>query len=299
MALRYLQAKLSIIPSAFHPTTSAIFSLIPFTQRWRTLLLQPLHFLAILITSPNWLFNNRYSVIYIPTRSGPKRCLIYEPPSPKPKSKSSTSSPPPRPLHISLHGGGFIGGIPEQDARFNAYISDRTGAVVVSPVYRLSPRHAFPSAHDDIDDIFTWLITHAPTKLHISPSLITVSGSSVGGNLALTSAVKLHRQNQLKGQTSDQVTIKAYIGLCPVVDFRLPPWEKPVPPKFPKRDPLAFMMPLYDAYPGPGRVENFANERLHPTLSRKEDLPERVLLVIAGIDVLRDEQESRLCSQLC
>ena len=80
MALQYLNAKFSVFPRLFQPIYDAIFSTLPFSHRWRLLLLQPLNILIPLLTAPHWLFNNRYSVMYIPTRSGPKRALVFRPP---------------------------------------------------------------------------------------------------------------------------------------------------------------------------------------------------------------------------
>ncbi|KAH7115310.1 putative lipase/esterase family protein [Dendryphion nanum] len=301
MVFSYIYAKLSILPSLLSPTTTVLFSLIPFRYRWRVLILQPINFLAALISSPTWLFNNRYSVIYIPTRSGRKRCLVYSPhtkptPSPKPSSNSTPISEPHlRPIHISIHGGAFIGGLLEQDARWNAHLSDRTGAIVVSPEYRIAPRHIFPSAHDDIDDIVSWIIANAESRFKANPHLLTIGGSSAGGTLALSAAQKIHQDlyssPATKGKKSaDLSNVKAFIGFYPVVDFRLPPWKKCVPANFPN-DPMKFMMPLYDAYAGPRREDTMEDVRLNPILACRKDLPERVLVVTAGIDILRYELE--------
>ena len=74
------------------------------------------------------------------------------------------------------------------------------------------------------------------------------------------------------------------------IDLRLPPWEKPKPETFPKRDPLAFMLPLYDAYAGPVRRQTTQDSTLNPILKDLTELPENVLLVVPGIDILVHEQ---------
>jgi hypothetical protein len=74
MALQYLKAKLSILPHVFSPTFDAIFSTLPFWQRWRLLLLQPLNIIGALLCTPQLLLNNRYSVIYVPTRKNCGPC---------------------------------------------------------------------------------------------------------------------------------------------------------------------------------------------------------------------------------
>lgn len=90
-----------------------------------------------------------------------------------------------RPLHIDVHAGGFIGGLPEDSAPLCALIAERTGAVVVSLTYRFAPRYPFPAAHDDVADALAWLVNHAEERFGADVDLVTVSGISVGGNLAL------------------------------------------------------------------------------------------------------------------
>lgn len=283
MALQYIKAKSSILPRLFSPTYDAIFSTIPLWQRWRTLLLQPINLLVALITAPTWLFNNRYSVIYVPTRSGSKRCLVYQPPRTK-KHAELKQDENSRPLHIDIHGGGYIGGMPEQNARWCAYLSDRTGAVVISLTYRITPRHIYPAAHDDIDDIVAYLIVHASSRFGANPELMTIGGASVGAALALSTTQYLLRERQVLPVP------KAWVGFCPPIDLRTKPEDKPKPPGYPTSDPLSFLMPMYDVYAGTNRAKHLNDARLHPTLMGKEDLPRKMLFVVAGIDILASEQ---------
>ncbi|KAF2195126.1 alpha/beta-hydrolase [Zopfia rhizophila CBS 207.26] len=290
MALQFLRAKLSILPSLFQPAYDAIFSTFPWWQRWRLLTLQPINLLTALITSPTWLFNNRYTVLYISTRSGQKRCLVYLPRNQDPKTRKIL-----RPIHLDIHGGAFIGGLPEHDTRWCSYLSDSTGAVVVSCSYRLAPRHTFPAAHDDVDDIVTYLLSNAEAQFGADPNLFTTSGSSVGGNLALSTAIDLQRsQPSMESQTQKKsgVGVKAFVGFYTPVDFRLKPEQKPKPPSFPTSDPLAFLLPMYDAYAGPSRQANLTNPRLNPIIAEKEFLPQNILLIVPGIDILVHEQLS-------
>jgi acetyl esterase/lipase len=314
MALSFLFAKLSPLPRVFSPTFDAVFSTLPFWQRWRLVLLQPINILAALLTSPSWLLNSRYSVIYIPTRNGKRRCLVFQPPiSGKQRGKERKL----RPLHIDIHGGGFVGGLPEHGARWCSLLSNRTGAVVVSVSYRFAPRYVYPAAHDDIDDIVIWLLEHA-AKFGANAKLLTVGGSSVGGtyrfraffnvhilsnstetpsniyspyhslitshagNLALSACQYLHR--------TAQTMPLAYVGVCPALDLRLPPSFKPKPPNFPSFDPLSFLLPMYDIYAGTNRAQHLNDARLHPILAAEETLPRHMLVVAAGIDILIHEQ---------
>lgn len=72
--------------------------------------------------------------------------------------------------------------------------------------------------------------------------------------------------------------------------MRVKPEDKPKPPGFPKKDPMAVFMPLFDSYPGPVRAENMENPRMSPVLAPFSQLPENLLVLIAGLDILVHEQ---------
>lgn len=191
------------------------------------------------------------------------------------------------PLHVDMHGGAWVAGFPEQNARWCQYLCEKTGAVVVSCSYRFAPRHPFPAAHDDVDDIVSWLVSHAG-DLGADASLLTLGGSSAGGNLALSAAQSLQQQNGVLGPTR----VKGYVGFYVPVNLRMGPEEKPRPPNYPARDPLAFMLPLYDAYARNNRQSNWDDPRLNTLTAEVNKLPKKMLFVVAGIDILAHEQLS-------
>lgn len=166
-----------------------------------------------------YLFSRAYHAEYLIIAGLPFKALIFKAPS--------TNNGRLRPLHVDIHGGAFIGGLPENMAVFDERVDKETGAVVVSISFRLAPEHVFPAAI---------------------------------------------------------VTFYAAINL------RLKPSEKQRPASFPKNDPLAMMLPLYDAYASPVRAANMNNPRMNPTLAAKETLPPRILLVVPGADILVAEQ---------
>ena len=65
----------------------------------------------------------------MPTRHGLVRCLVYDPPA---DASETSEAGRPRPVHIQIHGGGFYGRYPAQDAHIAKYIASEVGAVVVS-----------------------------------------------------------------------------------------------------------------------------------------------------------------------
>lgn len=166
----------------FAPTIDAFFApSLPFTYRWRLLTLQPIALLTYCLKGLPWLFSNAFEVIRIPTRRRNQtlRAIVFHPPC------RTNHEGPLRPIHLDIHGGGFMGGLPEYDAEFCQRLSRETGGVIVSTQYRYSPRHIFPAAHEDIEDVSKWLVEHAEKRWGADPKLLTVSGSSAGANLAL------------------------------------------------------------------------------------------------------------------
>lgn len=165
---------------------------LPFTIRWRLIAFQPLLLLTNTIQyfqGSTLLSKNAETVVWIPLKRAPGhsvRAIVYHPPG-------RTSQQETRPLHINIHGGGFLGGLPEGNAPFCRKVSAETGAIVVSTTYRYAPRYTFPVAHEDVQDVADWLIQNSEGLWCADPTLMTVSGFSVGGNLALGIAQRLSR----------------------------------------------------------------------------------------------------------
>lgn len=146
--------------------------------RWRLFVLQPISILTYLVTAPLWMFSHAYIVSWIPTREGRSvRALVFRPRKRQPNKL--------HPLHLDIHGGGFLGGFPEYEAKFTSLLCERAGAVVISTHYRYAPVHPFPAAIDDIDDVVHYLQQNAEQLWGADPKLMTVSGFSARGNLAL------------------------------------------------------------------------------------------------------------------
>ena len=259
--------------SWFRPAIDAVFARnLPFAYRWRLLLFQPLAFIVDSIGAFPYLFSRPFTVEYLPIAPGRAvRTLIFN-------KAGHDRSGKLRPLHLNIHGGAFLGGLPENNAGWCARIAQETGAVVVSTEYRYAPANPFPAAHDDIDAVLAYLRRHGSEKYGANPDLITVSGDSAGGNLALAAAASVPG------------VIKASVTFYASINLQLSPQEKPRPPNFPRRDPAQFLLPLYDSYPGHVREREFNNPRMSPYLAKLEDLPENILLVVPGIDILVHEQ---------
>ena len=118
--------------------------------------------------------------VTIPVQVGTIDLLIYQP-----------FEPGPHPVHLFLHGGGWMVGSIDH-SQIDITCRERcVGArcVVVSVDYRKAPEHRFPIPLDDCYAALVWVADHAH-ELGIRTDRITVGGQSAGGNLAAALALK-------------------------------------------------------------------------------------------------------------
>ncbi len=275
--------------SWLRPSIDALFARnITFAQRWRMLLLlQPAAFITYSIAGLPWLFSRAFTTEYITVDTDRTfRILLF-----KSKEKpSDTNYGRLRPLHLDVHGGGFMAGLPELDARFCELLARTTGAVVISTTYRYAPPHTFPAAIDDVDAVVRFLHAHARERWGANPELMTVSGFSAGGNLAMAST------QQPVCHAPSPTAYKAAVTYYGVMNLRLKAIEKPRPrnaageDRMPKNDPTAVLLPLMDAYVERARKDHMEDPRMNPMLAKLETLPKDVLLIVPAVDILVHEQ---------
>lgn len=170
---------------------------------------------------------------------------------------------------LYLHGGGFVYGLTPPHFEMVAYIAKKMETRVLMVDYRLAPKHPFPAALEDCVAAYHWL-----HKQGYSAGDIVVAGDSAGGNLTLTTLMKLR---------DDGISLPAAAAcLSPVGDLT----ERTNGPKM--RDPLLHpkaMKFFRRAYIG----KSSAKEPLiSPVWGSLEGLPP--MLIHAGEDeVLRDD----------
>jgi len=91
---------------------------------------------------------------------------------------------------IYIHGGGFALGLTPGHLHMTANLANKMKIKALLVDYRLAPQFPFPAALEDCVAVYNWLLTQ-----NISPNNIVIAGDSAGGNLTITTLLKLRELN--------------------------------------------------------------------------------------------------------
>lgn len=200
------------------------------------------------------------------------------------------------PAVVNFHGGGFTIGNATDDARFGRFVLDTCSAVFVSVEYRLAPEHAFPVAVDDAADAILYLIQNAD-ELRINPRKLATSGFSAGGNLAITSTLRLdeHLKSLKATNTIRDHKLCAIATWYPITDYTLSRAERRATSVRPDQTLPDNLTSIFDAsYLYPGELL-LSNPLLSPSKASDEQLasaiPPNVVFYTCEWDMLLREGE--------
>ena len=126
------------------------------------------------------------------------------------------------PVFVYIHGGGWIGGLPETREAFNTKIAE-AGYFVVSLYYGHSPYYPHPEPIENIYKAFAWLKRNA-SKYNIDAEEIFVGGESAGAHLsAMAGAISSNPDYNALFDLPDESRHQKIAGLvlnCGVFDLR-------------------------------------------------------------------------------
>ncbi|KAL9106215.1 MAG: hypothetical protein Q9227_008748 [Pyrenula ochraceoflavens] len=142
--------------------------------------------------------------ITIPLRDGSTNRGVLVAPSAPPAGGS--------PLVVLFHGGGFCMGAPEGEIQTARNVTQAFGATCLSAAYRLAPEHPFPVAPDDAWDALQWAAANAETLGANPKAGFVVGGTSAGGNIAASLALRARDNGLSPPLTGQYLAIPAVCG---------------------------------------------------------------------------------------
>ena len=152
------------------------------------------------------MLTNKYYTVeekMIPSTNGEMEILIIRPTkNAKPKDET--------PGILWIHGGGYVVGMAKMIYMSRAIdLVKKYGAVVVTPEYRLAPKHPYPAALEDCYTALKYLKGNTE-ELGVNSSQIMVGGESAGGGL--TAALCMYARDR------GEVNIAFQMPLYPMLD---------------------------------------------------------------------------------
>ncbi|AEO67264.1 uncharacterized protein THITE_2144678 [Thermothielavioides terrestris NRRL 8126] len=205
------------------------------------------------------------------------------------------SNPSPRsaklPTLLTIHGGGFVIGQPNDNDSWNRAFAKRHSFLVVALNYAKAPASPFPNAVHDIEALVACVL--ADSTLPVDTERVALGGWSAGGNLALAAG----SLPSLRGR------LRAVVPFYPVVDF-VPSFAlkararryKPSLGGFRARE-TDFLLSMTDLFtwayvPAGQRCDN---PLLSPFYLSRADLPPNIFMVACELDMLSIEAWRMAC----
>jgi acetyl esterase/lipase len=148
---------------------------------------------------------------HIPYGDAGKRNLldIYQPQAPREGGF---------PVLLQVHGGAWIIGAKEEQAKPLMYHMAQRGWLCVAINYRLSPRAAFPAHIIDVKKAIAWIREHIG-DYGGNPGFIAITGGSAGGHLSSLAALTPNRAEWQPGFEQVDTAVQAAVPFYGVYDF--------------------------------------------------------------------------------
>jgi len=122
------------------------------------------------------------------------------------------------PVLLQVHGGAWIIGEKEQQAKPLMYHMAQRGWLCIAINYRLSPRAAFPAHIIDVKRAIAWVRENI-AQYGGNPDFIAITGGSAGGHLSSLAALTPNRRDWQPGFEDADTTLQAAVPFYGVYDF--------------------------------------------------------------------------------
>lgn len=122
------------------------------------------------------------------------------------------------PILLQVHGGAWIIGSKEEQAKPLMYHMSQQGWICVAINYRLSPKSAFPAHIIDVKKAIAWIKENI-AEYGGDPNFIAITGGSAGGHLSSLAALTPNRAQWQPGFEDVDTTVQAAVPFYGVYDF--------------------------------------------------------------------------------
>jgi len=122
------------------------------------------------------------------------------------------------PVLLQVHGGAWVIGEKEQQAKPLMYHMAQRGWLCVAINYRLSPSAAFPAHIIDVKKAIAWIREHI-REYGGNPDFIAITGGSAGGHLSSLAALTPNRAEWQPGFEQVDTSLQAAVPFYGVYDF--------------------------------------------------------------------------------
>ena len=101
------------------------------------------------------------------------------------------------PVHINVHGGGFVRPHVERDEIYSSKVADAIGGIVVDVDYKLAPEYPFPAAFKEAYEVCRWTFSKLK-EWDADEKRVSMGGHSAGANLTAAVALKANQTKEFQ-----------------------------------------------------------------------------------------------------
>ncbi|KAI6758219.1 hypothetical protein HG530_010459 [Fusarium avenaceum] len=258
------------------------------------------YILHLFMASANYVLSIKQT--FLPSANAPTFTKTYacrpRPPMrifyPKPFDANSQKK---LPTILSIHGGGFVTGDPQDDDHFNYTFANMHSVIVIALNYSKAPLVRFPTPIYDLEQLI--LAVLSDPSLPIDKDRVALMGSSAGGNLALSVSIL----PSMCGSGDGVRRVKTVIPMYPVVDMSVRREYKTQTRQYKPSlggfrakpyDFLLLLSPFFEvAYTLPS--QDLQDPLLSPIYASKETLPPNIFFIGIELDMLAGEAWRMAC----
>lgn len=101
------------------------------------------------------------------------------------------------PVHINVHGGGFVRPHVERDEIYSSKVADAIQGIVVDVDYKLAPEYPFPTAFNEAYEVCRWTFSRLK-EWDADEKRVSMGGHSAGANLTAAVALKANQTKEFQ-----------------------------------------------------------------------------------------------------